>query len=143
MDASTVITTIIAVSGAALSTYLAVVARRAKAWVVKVQITNGFLTLHNGDFSDTMLFLTASNPGERPVVLQLPFIRVPNGNNLLLPIDNANVTFPHSLPESEKCMALVATREVAQSLREHGCSGKVKLVGVFRDALDTCYESAP
>jgi hypothetical protein len=63
-----IVTAGIAAYGAALSTYNAWAARKKDRRHVKVTTSFGFLT-YGPRLSETMLHLTASNPGQRPITL--------------------------------------------------------------------------
>ena len=71
MDWAALITALVALYGAALSTYTLVSSRHDKRRRVKVELSTGFL-VHGPDLSTYMLFIGVSNPGHIPVTLQSP-----------------------------------------------------------------------
>jgi len=51
------------------------------------------------------------------------------------------VRFPYDLPEGKSCNVWFECEDVAKALSEDGYNGKVKLLGVIKDALGKKYTS--
>jgi hypothetical protein len=138
---ATVATAIVAVYGAALSTYTLLRSRKEARRQVKVKLTWGVV----GDTPEPRMvfFLTASNPGQRTVTLQGFHLRFPNGNNLFFAPPLAGPAFPYEVREGRQCAVWAPVRDVVKALVKEGHMGKVKLVAVFRDATDREFRSKP
>ena len=67
-----IITAIVAVYGAILSTVTFYMNRKEKIRTLKVSFSNGFLTFDNGSISEGMLFINVANPGFKKVVVNIP-----------------------------------------------------------------------
>jgi len=138
-----IVTIIVAVYGAILSTYNFLVERRKHRPSVNVKISQGFLSSGAGDVSDLMLFLSASNPGEKAVTLASHGFELPNKKNLVFPRAQSDVTFPCELLPEKGCQVWMPVLDVARALRSEGFSGKVKLVGFYRDQVGRTHRSKP
>lgn len=125
----TIVTALVALYGAVLSTLNFIAARREKRRSVTVELSLGLLTWDPG----SKLLLTASNPGSLSVTLSSCGIRLPNGKQAVFPIPNSNVRFPHELHGGKDCLVWTDAKEFAQVLREQGFSGRVKVRGFYRD----------
>jgi hypothetical protein len=137
-----IITAVVACYGAILSTISIISSRREKSRIVKVKISSGFLA-SGPRLSETMIFIGASNPGQRTVTLSLPYLQLPGNNQVLIFQNNSNVTFPHELSEGKSCTAWIEARQLGQLLHEKQYAGKIKLVGVYPDLVGTDYKSKP
>jgi putative transposase len=137
-----VITAVVAVYGAILSTYNALLRRKERRRLVRVELSMGLLAT-GPHLSRPMLILRASNPGNRTVTLTGPGVRLPNGAQAFFPVPESNVEFPYDLPEGKSCSVWTEASHFARDLRNHGLSGTVKLVGFYRDATGTAWKSKP
>jgi len=142
MDWATIVTAVVAIYGAVLSTYALLSKRREKQRQVKVSLSMGLMALPSGECPAVVL-IEASNPGDRAVTLTNPGILLPNRSTVVWPRPQSHVQFPYDLPEGKRCTAWTEAGGLAQLLTEHGFSGKIKLVGVSKDALGTAYKSRP
>ncbi|HMC30602.1 MAG TPA: hypothetical protein VKL99_07180 [Candidatus Angelobacter sp.] len=133
---------VIAAYGAVLSTYNAWAARKKDRRQVKVTANLGFLSYGNR-VSETMLNLTASNPGHRPVTLVSTGFSLPNKQQMVLFTPEGTTQLPCELMEGKHCTHWISAREVADQLRKSGFSGKVKVRGFYRDAVDEKHFSKP
>ncbi|MGO9019660.1 MAG: hypothetical protein ACLQVJ_15060 [Syntrophobacteraceae bacterium] len=140
MNWTAIVTAAVAVYGAALSTYTLIQNRKEKRRQIRVKLSNGFLT-SGPELSPAMLLIEATNPGNRTVILNTVGISLPDKKTLAFPIPHSNVRFPHPLPEGNSCLVWTPLKELAQQLRQEGYSGKVKLVGFYRDQVGTQYSS--
>ncbi|MEW6226591.1 MAG: hypothetical protein AB1700_00635 [Bacillota bacterium] len=143
MNWTEIITAIVAVYGAVLATYTLVVQLRENRFRVNVKISMGFLVSPLGGTSDTMLFLSASNAGQKVVTLSSQGFLLPNKNQLVIPYPQSNVTFPYELLPGKSCQTWIEAREIARALKLEGIYGEVKLVGFYRDQVDKTYRSKP
>lgn len=140
----TIITALIAIYGAILSTYNLVLKRREKSHQVSVNLSSGFLTCGER-LSPYVLFIVASNPGHRTVTLDSVGIRLPDKRQIVFPFSGrfgSDVQFPHDLTEGQSCRAWVDVKELT-ALLEEGISGRIKLIGFYTDAIGGKYKSKP
>jgi hypothetical protein len=71
---------------------------------------------------------------------------VPSSENGLPFVDgvlSGNVILPHELLPGKSCSIWLGAKEVANALRQRNVSGKVKLVGYYKDATGRIYRSRP
>ena len=108
---------------------------------VNVQIRLGFLGNRSG-VSDTKLFLIASNPSDKVVTLSSCGFLLPSGMQMSI-MQHGGETFPCELLPGKGCQIWLDVKVVAESLTEQNLSGKLKLLGFYRDELDTMYKSKP
>lgn len=140
MEWTTIVTAVVAVYGAALSTYTLIQNRKGKQRQIRVKLSNGMLTF-GPELSPAMLLIEATNPGNRTVILNTSGIFLPDGKTIVFPNPQSNVHFPHPLPEGNSCLVWTPLKELAQQLRQEGYSGQVKLIGFYRDQIGTQYKS--
>ena len=135
-------TAAVAVYAALLSTVTLVSQRRDKRRTVAVKTFYGKRITGSGP-SDDMVFLEASNPGSRPVMLTSAGFSLGKMGQILLPPREGFPTFPHQLNEGASCNLFVELRHIKRDLDRDGHSGKVKLTGFYRDALGKIYTARP
>jgi len=128
----------------ALQVYRFLVEQKEKKIRVKVKLKLGFMK-QGPTQSETLLFISAVNVGNRPVTLSFPQIRLPDGKYYMRIPDGSesDATFPHELLPGRMCQAWRAIRKMAEDFKDEGYSGKVKIIGEFRDAADNSYKSEP
>lgn len=143
MNWAGIIIAIVALYGAVLSTYTLVVQLRKDMFRIRVKISMGFLTFALGSTSDSMIFLSASNPGQKETTLSTQGFLLPDKNQLIFPNPQTNVTFPYRLLPGRNCQIWIEAREIARTLKSRNFSGKVKLIGFYRDQVDKVYKSKP
>jgi hypothetical protein len=143
MDWTNIITAVVALYGAVLSTYMFITQLRKEKFRIKVKITMGFMSFVSGSTSNAMVFLSASNPGQKAVVLSAQGFMLPDKRSMVFPNAQTNVTFPYELLPAKSCQIWIEAREIAETLKSHGFSKKVKLIGFYRDQLDKVYKSKP
>lgn len=135
------ITALIAVYGAALSTYTFILNLREKQRQVSVSLSGGFLT-YRRDVSEPMLFVEIRNPGARTVTINVPAIRLPDGKSMVFLSPDSDVSFPYELKEGGKdCRVWMEMREMARELLRAGYSGKVKVSAEVKDGAGKVYRS--
>lgn len=143
-DWAKIITAVVAIYGAILSTYNLWVKRQETRVRLKVDLSMGFLAGRSDvSRSDWLLILTAANPSKRPIIINIPTILIPGKNKLFNPNVQSEKTFPCELQEGHSCKAWFSAREIATALAGTGYRGKVVLIGEFHDAIGTEYKSKP
>jgi len=113
----------VAIIGAGVSLYTLIL--RKEKFKIKVKVTTGFL----GSTSDAMVFLSASNPGQRLVTLSGQGFTLVDKRSLVFP--KTNVIFPYELLPGKSCQIWIEARRIAETLKSYGFSGKVKLIGFY------------
>ena len=142
MDLSIWLNIILAIYGAILTTYTIIKSNKEKERQVLVSLSQGWRPrLQNGSLGRQLLFITAANPGNRDVTVNIPSLEMPDGKGLVTPIPLTNVLFPYRLKEGSNCAIWIEMNEVKKSLIEIGYSGKVKLWGKVSDAVGKVYKS--
>ena len=130
---------LVALYGAALSTYNAYAAKRINKRQVRVKLSHGLVTSR---LSDDMLILEASNPGHRPVTLTGVGLILPDKRQLIFPFsEEGSAPLPHQLNEGSNVTHWMPAREVAGELIRKGFPRHVELVAFYRDASDKCHKS--
>lgn len=135
-----IVTAIVAVYSAVLSTYILISRNKEKKRQLKVELSFGFMT-EGPELSQEMLFITVSNTGFRPVTLNASGILLPNKHQLIFMVPKSNVQFPYELLEGRNCTVWIEVKVLVQDLKRNSYSGKVKLKGFFRDATGAVYKS--
>lgn len=137
-----IITLIIAIYGALLSSYSVWASKQEKKREIKVQLSYGF---HAGPPSvgPMMLIISALNTGQKRVTLTSMGLILPKKDEKFLTFlrPDSNVNFPCDLIEGKGCDVWVTTKELAVDLKHEGYSGKVSLKGYYRDAIGGEYRS--
>jgi hypothetical protein len=139
---STILTAIVALYGAILSTYTFIVQRRDAKPAVKTKLTNGFLDLGH-DLSNPMFLIEAANDGNHVVTLSSVGMILPDKRQLILTRPRSNIQLPYELKPGTNCTVWIEIVEVAHRLREQGFRGKVKLVGFYLAQTGVKYKSKP
>jgi hypothetical protein len=136
-----IITLIIAVYGALLSTYSVWASKQEKKREIKVQLSYGFHTLLGEP--KPVLVISALNTGHKRVTLNSTGLILPSKDKkyLMFLRPDGNVNFPYDLQEGQNCDVWITTEELAQDLKQRGFSGKIGLKGYYRDAIDVEYTS--
>jgi len=140
IDWPTIITAIVAVYGAILSTYNLLIKRKDNKRQVDVTLKWGLVGVM--DKPNAMFLLNAANPGKRTVTLEGCHIEFPNMKQLVMPYPLGTIKFPHDLEEGKNCTVWFPISEVVEALVSQGYTGNVSICAVFRDALGGKYKSS-
>ncbi len=142
MEWVTVMTAIVALYGAILSTYTVIESKSDKQRNIKIKLYNGFLTLGPElQLSDPMLLIEAINPGNRSVTLNTVGIRLPDKRTVAIPAPNSHQTFPYALEEGQNCVVWLPMHEFAKDLKNSGYKGILQLMGFYRNQIGEEYYS--
>ena len=134
-------TAVVALYGAIIGTINIIQRNRENRPNCKVSISFGWIA-SGASSSPDMIFAGAANSGGRNLTLSLPTLRIKGvPDRIMLPIGQSNVRFPCELSSGQSCNAWVEAAEIASLLKEHGCSGTVKLAGQYTDAVGNRYIS--
>lgn len=137
-----VITVVVAVYGALLSTYVFATQLIEKRKRITVSLSMGFLTF-GSRLSESQLLLQAANVGHRTVTLSAWCVRTPGDEQILMPVGNSQPSFPCELADGKAATCWLEAKEVARIRREKGNIGSVRLVGEVRDATGKRFKSKP
>ena len=137
-----IITSTIALYAASLTTYNVLSARKKDQRKIKVAVSWGAPT-YGTELGEPTIFVTASNSGHRPVTLVAAGFNLPNRKQLALMEPDGTVRLPYELKEGQHCILWITVKEISERLRAAGCSGKMKIVGFYRDATDKVHLADP
>ena len=140
-----IITLIIAVYGAILSTYMTWNARQEHKREIKVQTSFGFIKSPFSGVSPLMIISTAMNTGRKTVTLSSVGLILPNKDKEYLTFlkPNSAVSFPYDLVEGKSCQVWDTAKELAVDLKREGYSGRINLKGYYKDAIGNEFRSKP
>jgi len=137
----TIIMAIVALYGAALSTYNAIQQRKEKKPSIKVSQGIGMITDAMGGLSDAMIVLTAANTGHIPVTLASAGLFLPNSQQMIFPPLALNVRFPYELVPGKSCRIYREATSIVKSIKEQQYNGKIDVVVFFQDEVGNTYKS--
>ena len=115
--------------------------RRRMKRQVAVKASWGMLTFPNGDLSDPMIFVTVTNPGDRPVTVNVPYFQLPHNKKMYFPNYQSNIRFPYRLEEGECCQMWVKESGVMNTFRDEGYKGTVRIRVFVDDQADGHYRA--
>jgi hypothetical protein len=138
----TIVTGIVAVYGAVVSTWNAVTKHLENKSRIKAKITFGWPTL-GPELGPDSIVITAFNVGQQTTTLVAGGLRLPDNSTTQHFEPWGNVKFPHQLQRGQSCFMIVPKQSVAESLIGAGFSGTVQVKGFYRDALDKTYIGEP
>jgi hypothetical protein len=81
MEWTTIVTALVAVYGAGLSTYTFYLNKKQTQRHLTITFSQGFRTF-GARTSNIMLFFTIANPGFKPVVVNDPHLKLPDGSSI-------------------------------------------------------------
>jgi len=139
MEWKDLITAIVAIYGAALTTYTIYTKRRESKTQIEVESQISFLVFGRG-VSDAVVMLTAKNPGEKVVLLNTQGFILPDKKQVFFPLPYSDVKFPYELQSGKDCKVWTDARQFAQTLKREGYYGTVKLAPYYRDQLGRTYK---
>lgn len=135
-----ILTVAVAVYGAGLSTYIFLVRRKEKQRRINVQIKFGFTPI-GPDIGPQMIFVEASNPGNRTVRLTSVGLLLPDGRQMVWIHPVGTTSLPHDLGEGQSCNMWMPAEELEEQLAHNGFRGRIKVRGFFGDALGKKHQS--
>jgi hypothetical protein len=129
------------VVGSLATLYAIVKNRRRLKRRVAVKVSWGMLTFPNGGLSDPMIFVTVTNPGDRAVVVNVPYFQLPRNKKMYFPNYQSSIRFPYRLEEGECCQMWVKESGVIDTLRDEGFKGRVRIRAFIDDQADGHYRA--
>jgi len=142
MDLSTWANILLGIYALGLTTYTVIKSNRERKRQLSVNVSTGWRPdFHDGSLGPQLLLITVTNPGNRKVTLNVPYLELPDGSSFLFPIPLTHVRFPYRLEEGENCAIWIEMNDVKGYLREKGYSRTVKLKGKVSDMTGKVYIS--
>jgi predicted transglutaminase-like protease len=126
------VTILIAAYGAILSTFIFYKEQQKNKRKIKVNISTGYTAYVHG-LSNFMVLLEFINPGFKTVTINSPELKIFDGKNIIMPVPNSNVAFPHSLEEGKSVHVWIDIEDLQKELIQAGYRDTVKLKGAIRD----------
>jgi hypothetical protein len=124
----------VAAYGAVLSTYNLVQGLRRERRQVRITQTFAYYTYADAGLGPPMVALEIVNHGQRPVVVNAPRMRMPDGRHLALLGAEGLDEFPKNLKDGESKSVRIYCQMVAESLKEGGYRGTVRLRPICTDS---------
>lgn len=147
---SAVVTVVATIAGGIFGVYKLISEREEKKRQIKVRLSLGVIDENHHLSLIPVLFLEAINPGNRTVTLNIAGCILPKRKNkdkenlkIYFPRSPGEIEFPYELHEGKNCVVWRELQDFAQGLMKQGYSGKIKIIGFYKDALDAVYKSKP
>lgn len=141
MDATELITAIVAIYGAGLSTFIFIKQNQKEKRKLNVILKNGFLT-QGPELSELMILFDISNPGYVPVTVHPPAISVKGHTvNVLFTEPKSNVNFPYTLQSGKRVHIWEPMKPLLNEFKRRGLKGTIKLIGTIEDQTGKEFKS--
>jgi len=139
---SVIITAMVAVYGAILSTVNIIANIRDKQPRLSVVWSNGLIT-YGSDVSPLMLFIEIANVSSKVVTINSINIKLPKGESVPIVniINPRGVSLPYTLEESKSCSTGIEIKELAKAIIQSGYSKKIKLHAIVSSGAGKTYKS--
>lgn len=142
MDLSTWIKILVGFYAGGLTTYTVIKSNIERRRQLSVGVSTGWRpAFHDGSFGPQFLLITVTNPGNRKVIVNTPYLKLPDGKYLVTPVPSSHVRFPYKLGDGDNCAIWIEMNEVKGSLLKNEYSGIVKLKGKVSDGAGKEYIS--
>lgn len=137
-----IITLLIALYGAILSTYKVVFDYLRESRRLKVEVSYGFLSWGN-NVGPEMLVISAINNGFKDITLNSVGFILPDKTRVHITEPQSNVKFPYTISGGNNCIVWKPQKQFAIELKKNGYSGKIRLRGYYQSATGKIYKSKP
>ncbi|GEM_PF-6988504 len=141
MDVFSIITAVVAVWGAVLSTIIYLGNRKANRRTLSVSLAVG-IDPYSQD-RKPLLLTTVANPSLRTITVQGYELDIGNKRRLLIPNPSADVKLPHTLQGGQSCHFWIPISDVACQFSPDDPSGIARVSAVVNDAVGGVHRSAP
>ncbi|MCL5070445.1 MAG: hypothetical protein M1308_06060 [Actinobacteria bacterium] len=135
-----IIIAIVAVYGAVISTITLTSQRREKQRLLDVKLYHGF-PYYGPNIGEPMLYIEILNPGLLDVTINIPSLILPDRKTVVFPNPQSNANFPYILKEGTNCKVWTEIKDLAQTLKENGYSGIIKIYAKVEDGAGNTYKS--
>ena len=136
----TILTALVAVYGAGLATYTAVSSYLRNRRHIKVELSLGIMAPAIGNTS-TVLLITASNPGDKPVTANSITLELPDRKHAILPHYPGSAQLPKELLPGQALTVYVDAHDFSKDTRDSGYSGTVRLRARCYEATGQLFKS--
>ena len=139
------ITIIIAVYGAVLSTVNIILFIKAHRTSLLVELSKGYLVGKGHKDKNLYLFWNVYNKGAKNVNLSMVGFRIKIiKDDFKIPYQTPpGIQLPFEIKPGQSYCCFTTTKQIAEALRDAKCSGKIRIVGYFSDAIKNRYYSKP
>jgi len=142
MDLSTLGNIVLGIYGALLITYTIIKSNKEKKRQLSVNVSTCWRpAFRDGILGPQLLLITVTNPGNRKATVNTPYLELPDGKKLVIPIPLTHVRFPYRLEGGENCVIWVEINKVKDELLKQSYSGIVKLRGKVSDGTGQVFKS--
>ncbi len=138
-----ILTAMVALYGAVLSTIILVREWKAKRPNIRVEVSEGTVQIPLGLWSDQSIFIEARNRGHKAVTLSMVGFILPDGDRWAIPRPLGYVTFPYELMPEKRCMVRTPAQKLATELESMGFPDRVSLIGYYDDEIGRRHQSKP
>lgn len=129
-----IITISIAAYGAILSTFTLIQQRKDKKRIIDVVPSWGFLAYDHSLSEEAYIFIEVVNSGFVSVIVNTPYIKLPNRKTIVFPNATGDVTFPNELMPGHSCKIWTNANGIMNQLRKEGFNGTVSIKCGVKDA---------
>lgn len=129
---------VVAVYGAALSTFTFIQNRKKANRTIEVTLSFGAFT-YGSHLGDQMIFVKAGNVGEKRVRIEGLGLKLPNDKTVVLMNRPEFDRLPHDLEEGTSCSSGAELETLRKQLKAEGFRGSVKVRPYAFDALGTYF----
>ncbi|CDX60231.1 conserved hypothetical protein [Mesorhizobium plurifarium] len=139
---------VLAIYGAALSTFNWRQAAKRDRRMVIAEMTTAMLTYTNGQLGPPIAQMTATNVGHRPVTITSMFVQLPAGTRLFPTRRSAfaelpDTSLPITLSDGASAKLHMTYQEIGEALIDSRQTGKVEIRFVCTDSAGGEYKSKP
>jgi hypothetical protein len=139
---------LLALYGAALSTFNWRQAVRKERREIKVSMSTVIPTYHNGDTGNCFARIEATNVGHRPLTVTTIALELPTGARMFPTATHVlpgmpNSIFPVHLSDGQSAYLSLSYGEIAAALLQHGMSERIKLIPLCLDSSGGIYKGTP
>ena len=140
-----IITIIVAVYGALLSTVNIILFIKAQRISLLIELSKGCLVGREYKDGNSYLFWNAYNKGAKNIKLSTVGFHVKGiKKHFQIPYQmDPGIKLPFEIKSGEAYCCFTTTQQVAESLKKAECSGETKIIGYFTDAVKNKYYSKP
>lgn len=136
-----IITLAIAAYGALLSSFNFWQGIRKDGRRIQLRQSISFYTYSGGNIGPAMATLDIVNHGHRPVIIDAPTMRLPNGMQLIFAEPDHFAEFPKRLDDGELVSVRIPFADIAQALKSQGFSGTVTLWPTCKDSTGMTFRA--
>lgn len=142
MEAKDIIAIFIATLSLFVSVYALYLQHSQHNERLKVKGSFGFLAAQ-GDLSESMVLLEASNIGHRSITISSFGLEMPNKKVMLFPYRQQHISLPHELLAGKSCTMFMPLIEIARALAREGVPESAKIIPQFSTQSGKIFSGKP